>query len=398
MINKIISILFYAVLASTFVTKSYAQDSMTLKSGEVLLGSVSFQYSDTSDAVNLDKRKYLADEISMVTMASGEVYYTKSIIYYSKDRFIEIEKAAILKERLKGAVNLYVYEGKHFNFVIGNNDRAKVIQELPKAVSTTDVQPYRVELINFLGKCIDRQQIFSSKLNVNNLTGLVNEYNSCVDEGYEPLIRVEKRTKILYAAISIGRNTGRTSYESTVTARRKSRRVVIDEVELVEKKNYGGEIEVNLSGNIRESKKLFWSTSLSVRVYSFNIDFNDTDLILTKKNYFELDGGLGLTYKKKIANRFYGDGTFGGYAWIVPSASASYQRGSVSDYKSIFRNEFGAGLFLSTKASFLINENTAFFVGAKRTFRERTSLEDERFQGRLVVAFGFTKKIVRTGY
>ncbi|MBO6649828.1 MAG: hypothetical protein JJ927_02275 [Balneola sp.] len=380
---------------------------MTLKSGEVLLGSVSIQYSDTSDAVSLNKKKYLAGEISMITMESGEVYYTKSIIYYSKDRFIEIEKAAILKERLKGEVNLYEYEGKHFNFAIDNNERAKVLQELPKTASTERVQPFRIELINFLGDCIDRQQIFNSKLNENTLIGLINEYNACMNGSYEPLVAAKKRTKILYASVSFGKNIASHSYNAPLMTHVGDYKIEqIGEIDqTVSSTGSKAAIGVEIVGNIRSSKLFFWEAFFGRRVYKFEIQDIDNQFELNDLNFTQLDIGGGVSYRKQLSGILSLDFSTGGYFWVIPTTEEVDFREGFTVHSSQNRKESGKGFYFGTRAHLRVSNKFLFVIGAKRHYRFSQNVmtanmptQEDKLVDQVVISIGFTAKIFKEGY
>ncbi len=399
--------LFCALLISAFFTKSQAQDSITLKNSEVLLGSVTVQYKDTSDVVLLDQKKYNADEVSLITLESGEKYYSKKVVYYSKERFIEIEKNAILKERLIGAVNLYVYEGKHFNFVIGDKEKTKVLQELPQNVSTTGVQPFRIELINFLGDCIDREKIFKTKLNKNTLTALVNEYNICKDDDYVVLIEAKKKTKIMYAGISVGGNFAEHTYSASLFDIINSRIVKIGEIDQESSAHGSTAIKLKVSGNIKNSRSLFWDVFLSRRSYNFELIDTEDQFEIDDMRFTELDLGIGLTYKKELNQSFSFDFSTGGHVWVIPSTEIVNYSGSqlIPVHSSEHRQETGVGFYFGTNANLAITNKYEVFVGVSKYFRDTKNVmtanngnQDGELRDLFVVSLGFKTKIFREGF
>lgn len=399
--------LFCALLISAFFTKSQAQDSITLKNGEVLLGKVSIQYNDTSDVILLDRKKYHADEVSLITLKSEEKYYSKKVIYYSKERLNEIEKAAILKESLIGAVNLYVYEGKHFNFAIDNNERAKVLQELPKTASTERVQPFRIELINFLGDCINRQQIFNSKLNRNTLIGLINEYNACMHGSYEPLVEAKKKTKILYASVSFGKNLASHSYNAPLMTHVGDYKIEqIGEIDqVVSSTGSKAAIGVEIVGNIRSSNLFFWEAFFGRRVYKFEIQDIDNKFELNDLNFSQLDIGGGVSFRKQLSGILSLDFSTGAYFWVIPTTEEINFREGFTVHSSQNRKESGKGFYFGTRAHLRVSNKFLFVIGAKRHYRFSQNVmtanmptQEDKLVDQIVISIGFTAKIFKEGY
>jgi hypothetical protein len=381
------------------IINALAQDLVIYKDGKSIEGVVEIKHSLRGDLVIVGGKEVRANQINEIRMEDGSSFYTRPVIYYSEKDNAELDKVAILGVKLKGSVDLYTYEGEGFDYAISNGSGTRVLQDLPINANSQNIFAYKIELINALGGCLDAERIFESSLTLNRMIYLVNLYNKCEDELYEPQTVAHKKKKIRRVGLALGTNIEGISYKDVVVTKGRQK----GSIDISEKKGSNFEMSGFIKKNFGESETFFWEAGLSIRVYKFQIDSAGVSSISVKNNIFsEIDLSFGVVYQKKLFDPVSIDLATGSYLWVLAPPTIEYiipnsPGDNKAGYYSTFDKAIGAGAFLSTDLHYTLGKGKSLFLGAKKHFLGSESTNGTRDQGSFVLRAGLSIKLVKEG-
>lgn len=404
-------LLTYLIMLAATTAALVAQDTVVLKSGEILNGQVSLQYAGRSDFAMLNGVKYLANDIDEINLEGGVSFYSREVTYYSRENKAESTKFAFLKKVLLGAVDLYSYNGRQFDIAISNGDEVRVLQNLPSMANTKDVFVYKVELVNAIGRCVDTKDIYDASLSLNKMTYLINLNNKCADDQYHPLVEAEEITKVKYVTGVYRTTVSNVSYDNVQIVAKDGLAIALvgqkyldDRVSFREDQSKSSEVGFGLQGNIKASENFFWHTELSVRSYRLIMAAKDDlnyNIRMKYDDFTAINLSLGASYRKKLLGPISIELTGGYYHWFLSHGEITYlisnRRGISNDFESDINGRKGGGVFGSANVYLFPFKYGGIYFGVNQHFLGAESTNNERGQGRTSFGGGISIRLSKTG-
>ena len=346
-----------------FSTKLLAQDSLFLKNGNIVDGKLRIQYSIGNDIVEVGGKSYSATDIDSVIVAGSTTLYSHRVVYYHRERRLEITKSVLLEQVLKGTVKLYKYSGRGFELVVQKGNAFQVLQTIPNDAKLDKSTDYKSALLTVFGNKVDRQEVFKLDLNENAVVHVINKYNGVMNKGYTSEKKSEARYREISLSFSYGKNYTPLNYDYYGS------NTYLAEVFEPSFISLEDDWSATLEKNIGYSKNWFYLVGVTFRQYLFIIDedFEDGELVLRSD---EIVADMGITYR---LNRpiLTPEGSFGISRWRYHGTLDydKYQVFSTQNEKGRAQNERGWAVFLKGKLNYQVTPIVAVFLQTKLIWR-----------------------------